>query len=1612
MSFRELLKEKNQKLKTSLKISKNKTLRKSQKNDENEEQEENMQNAKIEIFELSNNLLKIIKGNHYYLLDRYKYDINTIMMLLDLTKINKLHEFYKNYPDGIEKIHFVQKMKKEIPYNLNDPMDGTNLVYGLYKFFCEIDFNGDGHMQWEEFTQFIIDTVEGDSDAKVDENEDDNKTKIFNEKKMFKYKRYIISMKLKDNVIHKREVISAVFIPRADLIVVNEYGTKLIKLYNPKTGKNEKIFDLETFINPQNYSSLTDNKYKKKSDIFLKKTNNNTKNTIYSVLSMTQYQNIVAMCLSDKRIIFLQFASDDRIEFIHEMHLPVLEKRIWYLREHNIWVCSGCKLDKYMYYTLNELDIEFEIYNQKYQCLFNENHPYRKHYCDINPHRGEIMDCIEIIRPMMIITACMDGKIRLFNISNRESIKIWNYHDLGVRSLDYNPLIEGIGYIVSVGFEYYINLYCADLSIDEAYKGKLEGHYAPVISCKFIAHSYMAVSVDEEANVRIWDTRLKVCLQLIGPPKKKCKINNILGLFKYNKFMIYGNKIIYYDAKYKEEDNIETNQVKDDNYPIKIEYNYYYQQFFVATFKDIRVYSKDGQINKIYKKLNANEHFDNSDVKIKNFIFENNYRKFYVGFSNGAIMQFNAGNGSLIKTVNENEVEKDGILVYEYSHSKDISSLYFYKKENDDNNLLLLSTSFDSIINVYNEQNPEETEQLRKIRGGHTINGKSHEILCMDFSLTLNLFATGGSDGLTVVWDFEMSKIDEVLFINLSSSYKISINYLKFLDPYSILAATYSDGTLYFWGVKKHKNEGECIFRARNYDKALGRIDICNIKYMNIYCGNIEGIEYDVPLKKYFDENSPFMNKDKHLKNQKNNNTNNKYSINQNKNTFKHNEKNSEDEEEKKNDNEIEKEENLDIVPDIYKDEIIDKEIDRDLYEEKEIVNIENNNNIENKDKNEEIKPQYYLILGDERGNIKIIDLIGYLKKNNIEPSSKIVIKSTFNLYKKDDINVSAIINHNLSTKKEKILPKFTNMYYKMIIKEFKAHYEEITCISVIYEPLSFVTCSKDEYVKIFNFKCECIGVINALPKMSKFPTPEIKWNFKINEKKILEKEILDVVNIFEKVGVEAIKIGGKVDMELNEIKLEDKKEENKENTKKTENINKKRFKPILKEENAKRRSNSEIGIGYISYEGFYVQNSQKKIESLFNKEYPNIGINEITNKLIGTMVETEKTKKMKIKENKGKEVLINNSFKTTSPTPSHSGKKRTIAQKSNTNNNLKHILNNMNLSSFNRFQSKNEDINNKNIYTSSIFSPISKQIDINTNNRNDHMLILSNTTKENNIKINDNNIIGKKIDFSQRALSLDNNINKMNLFMKRKTSVISSKNSSFISLKENNQENNDTEKEPPPPKKVEIKKIKKNIINHNSSNNNSLRKKVSFLKLRKKKKINPNFRDELLTLRLYKKNYPNNNLDEISSSNADKTLVKLQNIKLPHLYDKIIFKKGETEKLLNYQFYSNSYRSCCETKVQNGINNLPLKTNYKNNWKYVKHFAEQKHKENEKQKLKKNNSKKIYEIFKKDDNNNNLLTDKYNIYSNAVTNRTNYKTSLPSEQQNNQNTSERYLNL
>ena len=172
--------------------------------------------------------------------------------------------------------------------------------------------------------------------------------------------------------------------------------------------------------------------------------------------------------------------------------------------------------------------------------------------------------------------------------------------------------------------------------------------------------------------------------------------------------------------------------------------------------------------------------------------------------------------------------------------------------------------------------------------------------------------------------------------------------------------------------------------------------------------------------------------------------------------------------------------------------------------------------------------------------------------------------------------------------------------------------------------------------------------------------------------------------------------------------------------------------------------------------------------------------------------------------------------------------------------------------------------------------------------------------------------------------------------------------------------------------KKEEYKKIKKIEIQK--------QKKINIPQL-KKRKIEYNLGNDLLTTRLFKKD-SKNELDQNNSRcfSFEKTMNKFNNKILPNLYNKIIFKKGETEKLLNYQFYNSAYKACCEPTKQDGINNIPIKTNYRNNWKLVKQYA--------------HNAKGKYKnIMKK---NKQKISEKIISYLN-----TNYKTSIPTEQKN-----------
>ena len=181
-------------------------------------------------------------------------------------------------------------------------------------------------------------------------------------------------------------------------------------------------------------------------------------------------------------------------------------------------------------------------------------------------------------------------------------------------------------------------------------------------------------------------------------------------------------------------------------------------------------------------------------------------------------------------------------------------------------------------------------------------------------------------------------------------------------------------------------------------------------------------------------------------------------------------------------------------------------------------------------------------------------------------------------------------------------------------------------------------------------------------------------------------------------------------------------------------------------------------------------------------------------------------------------------------------------------------------------------------------------------------------------------------------------NMDLINLYKSSKSNI-----SSLSSWKINN-----LRRKPKPISILESTDDNNGGMGHILSDDNIISKnRGNYMSLKKKKNIGRNYyklRDTFYTEKLFGKTATTTRTemcikkDKINSVNKFKR--NLTNLQLPFLNDNIIFQKGETEKLLNLQFYRTSYKACCEIAKQNDMPNSSIQKNYKNNWKLVEQYA------------------------------------------------------------------------
>lgn len=379
--------------------------------------------------------------------------------------------------------------------------------------------------------------MKDDNEAHIEVSEKD----ILDQAYARKSKRYQPSV-YKDTNLHNNLLHKIVNIDKGRLLVIEENSTKL-KYFNTH-------MELENEVCP---------KLKSKFESL----------GVILDLAHNPISEIVGIITSNKRIIFYETNYGKR--HLHTKQVKRSLKGIWYIKESNEWILAT-----------DDHFVEIWILDFHSKETF-----YLKR--EFKAHKDNITSCICVSNSRLLATASLDGMIKLWDLEEYELItelrdvsvfELEGSKKSGVRHLSYTT--ESGGNLLSVGFQSYINVWSPDTSLSKSFVGRLEGHSGIVVDCKTVGNTPYCVSVDDKFNIRVWDLRSFLTIQMIRS-QVNSKINFITCLEtipKEDKFVLGGKRLQIFN------NNVMKKTLKnfnDEISPLYCEFNRYYKSFLVLT---------------------------------------------------------------------------------------------------------------------------------------------------------------------------------------------------------------------------------------------------------------------------------------------------------------------------------------------------------------------------------------------------------------------------------------------------------------------------------------------------------------------------------------------------------------------------------------------------------------------------------------------------------------------------------------------------------------------------------------------------------------------------------------------------------------------------------------------------------------------------------------------------------------------------------------------------------------------------------------------------------------------------------------------------------------------
>jgi WD40 repeat protein len=151
-----------------------------------------------------------------------------IMMRMNNEKIKCLKRDFRDRGGELTMVEFIDVMMQYMTAEDEDNEDSKNdkrteqtILRDLVSLFSQIDINGDGTMQWDEFTTFIIDSTRDQDQFRVDA-----------------IKKYSPSSDLVDHSKHNNTIENVIYVEELDRLVIFEKESRSFEVYDAITANH------------------------------------------------------------------------------------------------------------------------------------------------------------------------------------------------------------------------------------------------------------------------------------------------------------------------------------------------------------------------------------------------------------------------------------------------------------------------------------------------------------------------------------------------------------------------------------------------------------------------------------------------------------------------------------------------------------------------------------------------------------------------------------------------------------------------------------------------------------------------------------------------------------------------------------------------------------------------------------------------------------------------------------------------------------------------------------------------------------------------------------------------------------------------------------------------------------------------------------------------------------------------------------------------------------------------------------------------------------------------------------------------------------------------------